>query len=125
MKRSPSAQPPVGTDWADEFRASGFPDDHAKLLASCLAARPEKRPANAEVLAEQLSHMYRAAWRKGLKTTYYLRTQQASDIEKISTKLNKEVGMYATKQPREYSEGEKDACSIEALLNGGECEACQ
>jgi len=74
---------------------------------------------------KNLSHMYRAAWRKGLKTTYYLRTQQASDIEKISTKLNKEVGMYATKQAREYTDAEKQTCSLDALLNGGECEACQ
>lgn len=57
LKRSPSAQPPVGTDWADEFRTSGFPDDHAKLLSACLSARTDKRPANAEVLAEQLSRM--------------------------------------------------------------------
>ncbi len=64
-----------------------------------------------------LSHMYRAAWRKGLKTTYYLRTQQASNIEKASIKINKEV--------RIYTEAEKQACSLEALLNGGECEACQ
>ncbi|HRQ89240.1 MAG TPA: ribonucleoside-diphosphate reductase subunit alpha, partial [Bacteroidia bacterium] len=64
-----------------------------------------------------LSHMYRAAWHKGLKTTYYLRTQQASNIEKASIKVNKEV--------RIYTEAEKQACSLEALLNGGECEACQ
>ncbi|NLT69666.1 MAG: ribonucleoside-diphosphate reductase subunit alpha [Verrucomicrobiaceae bacterium] len=64
-----------------------------------------------------LSHMYRAAWRKGLKTTYYLRTQQASNIEKATSKANKEV--------RIYSEAEKQACSLDALINGGECEACQ
>ncbi len=65
-----------------------------------------------------LSHMYRAAWRKGLKTTYYLRTQQASNIEKASIKK-------VTKEVRTYTEAEKQACSLEALLNGGECEACQ
>ena len=69
-----------------------------------------------------LSHMYRAAWRKGLKTTYYLRTQQASNIEKASIKVNKEVRIYET---REYTEAEKKVCSLEALENGGECEACQ
>jgi ribonucleoside-diphosphate reductase alpha chain len=74
-----------------------------------------------------LSHMYRAAWHKGLKTTYYLRTQQASNIEKASIKVNKEVRIYQADatQPREYTEAEKEACSLEALLNGGECEACQ
>ncbi len=51
-----------------------------------------------------MSHMYRRAWRAGLKTTYYLRTLGASSIEK------------ATGRP---------ACSIEAVRNGEECEACQ
>ncbi len=72
-----------------------------------------------------LSHMYRAAWRKGLKTTYYLRTQQASNIEKATTRANKEVRIYNSETPREYSEAEKQQCSLDALLNGGECEACQ
>jgi len=71
--------------------------------------------------------MYRAAWHKGLKTTYYLRTQQASNIEKASIKVKHDVRIYQTEatQPREYTEAEKEACSLEALLNGGECEACQ
>jgi ribonucleoside-diphosphate reductase alpha chain len=72
-----------------------------------------------------LSHMYRAAWRKGLKTTYYLRTQQASNIEKATTKVNKEVRIYAADAPREFTDAEKQACSLDALRNGGECEACQ
>ena len=66
-----------------------------------------------------LSHMYRAAWRKGLKTTYYLRTQQASNIDKATTDVNAAV------QKKEYTEAEKEACSLEALMNGEECEACQ
>lgn len=78
-----------------------------------------------------LSHMYRAAWHKGLKTTYYLRTQQASNIEKASIKVSKEVRILQADPSRpeaparEYTEAEKEACSVEALLNGGECEACQ
>lgn len=64
-----------------------------------------------------LSHMYRAAWRKGLKTTYYLRSQQASNVEKATSQVKKEV--------RIYSEEEKAQCSLEALMNGEECEACQ
>ena len=50
-----------------------------------------------------MSHMYRRAWRAGLKTTYYLRTLGASTIEKATVQ----------------------ACSIEAMRNGEECEACQ
>ncbi len=38
-----------------------------------------------------LSHMYRAAWRHGLKTTYYLRTLGASNIEKATVGAKKEL----------------------------------
>ncbi len=64
-----------------------------------------------------LSHMYRAAWRQGLKTTYYLRTLGASNIEKATVGVKKEK--------KQFTEAEKIACSIEAMRNGEECEACQ
>ena len=38
-----------------------------------------------------LSHMYRHAWHAGLKTTYYLRTLGASNIEKATVSVKKEV----------------------------------
>jgi ribonucleoside-diphosphate reductase alpha chain len=38
-----------------------------------------------------LSHMYRHAWKTGLKTTYYLRTLGASNIEKATVGNRKEV----------------------------------
>ena len=71
----------------------------------------------AEPDMKTLSHMYRRAWHTGLKTTYYLRTLQASNIEKstIETSQGK----------KQYTAAEKNACSIEAMMNGGECEACQ
>jgi ribonucleoside-diphosphate reductase alpha chain len=73
-----------------------------------------------------LSHMYRDAWHKGLKTTYYLRTLQASNIEKATTKVNKEVRISAGEAPKkEFTEAEKNQCSLDALMNGEECEACQ
>ena len=120
-----------------------------------------------------LSHMYRQAWRTGLKTTYYLRTLGASNIEKatISTKkavrgavkegqdggqnsgdaggshaaasaeisdlksqisdstpelsnLSSQISNSATVK-KTFTAAEKTACSIEAMRNGGECEACQ
>ncbi len=67
-----------------------------------------------------LSHMYRRAWRVGLKTTYYLRTLGASNIEKATVAVKKQAD-----ERRVYSEAEKAACSIEAMRNGEECEACQ
>ncbi len=77
-----------------------------------------------------LSHMYRAAWRQGLKTTYYLRTLGASNIEKatVDLKQGKPLAVDVSDEPsakKEYTEAEKKACSIEAMMNGEECEACQ
>ena len=71
---------------------------------------------------KQLSHMYRAAWRSGLKTTYYLRTLGASNIEKATVAVKKQ-GVESSK--KEYTPEERAACSIEAMRNGEECEACQ
>ncbi|MEZ5300848.1 MAG: ribonucleoside-diphosphate reductase subunit alpha [Verrucomicrobiales bacterium] len=42
-----------------------------------------------------LSHMYRRAWNTGLKTTYYLRTLAASQIEKATVDIKKEVRGFA------------------------------
>lgn len=80
---------------------------------------------------KKLSHMYRMAFHKGLKTTYYLRTLGASNIEKATISIKKQKrGLVAsdeaaTSAKKEYSEAEVKACSLEAMLNGGECEACQ
>ena len=65
--------------------------------------------------------MYREAWERGLKTTYYLRTLNKSAIDSA----NRDRRPAATEAKREYSEAEKQACSIEAMRNGGTCEACQ
>jgi ribonucleoside-diphosphate reductase alpha chain len=70
---------------------------------------------------KMLSHMYQYAWRTGLKTTYYLRTLGASNIEKATV----EKAPKAEKAEKTYTAEEKNACSIEAMRNGGTCEACQ
>jgi len=72
-----------------------------------------------------LSHMYRYAWHAGLKTTYYLRTQQASNVEKATVTKKHEYRGNVMGGKKEYSAEEKAACSIEAMRNGEECEACQ
>jgi ribonucleoside-diphosphate reductase alpha chain len=81
-----------------------------------------------------LSLMYRSAWRKGLKTTYYLRTKSASNIEQATSEVKKEMRGITGTTPtnttpadakREYSTAEKLACSLEAMRSGGSCEACQ
>jgi ribonucleoside-diphosphate reductase alpha chain len=76
-----------------------------------------------------LSHMYRRAWHVGLKTTYYLRSTSASNIEGSTKTTKKEVrgvaGNQLAEPKREFTAEEKMACSIEAMRNGEECEACQ
>lgn len=73
-----------------------------------------------------LSHMYRAAWRKGLKTTYYLRSLGASNIEKATVAVRKEGRPNGRNgDSAGYTDEEKNACSIEAMQNGEDCEACQ
>ena len=83
---------------------------------------------------KNMSHMYRHAWRAGLKTTYYLRSLGATSIEKTSVVKKKEVrgvagggaAPAADVAPKKvYTEAEKTACSIEAMRNGEICEACQ
>ena len=97
-----------------------------------------------------LNDTYMLAWKKGLKTTYYLRTLGATSIEKstnssanLTTTLSvadttatlesiavesestsapvPELEMVAQAK-KVYSEAEKVMCSI---MNGGACEACQ
>jgi len=69
-----------------------------------------------------LSHMYRRAWHTGLKTTYYLRTLAASNIEKATINVEKEVRGVVSEDKGAASQS---ACSIDAWMNGEECESCQ
>lgn len=69
-----------------------------------------------------LSHMYRAAWRSGLKTTYYLRTTAATNIEKATVSIKQEVKEVVKGQ---YTEEEKKTCSLDAMEDGEDCEVCQ
>jgi len=48
-----------------------------------------------------------------------------SNIEKATIDVKKEQrGVMAT-AAREYSDAEKNSCSIDAMIDGGTCEACQ
>ncbi len=75
---------------------------------------------------KKLSHMYRDAWHAGLKTTYYLRSLAASNIEKSTVNAKKKVRIDPAKdQGKTPTAEEIKACSLEAMMNGEECEACQ
>ena len=70
-----------------------------------------------------LSHMYRLAWRTGLKTTYYLRTMQASNIEKAT------VGTRKAEQPQGAAPEAKPATDVGGAnacsIMDPDCESCQ
>jgi formylglycine-generating enzyme required for sulfatase activity len=55
LKRDPTAAAPFGTEWIEEMRPAGFTDSQARVLQACLSTRADKRPKNAEALAENLA----------------------------------------------------------------------
>jgi ribonucleoside-diphosphate reductase alpha chain len=64
-----------------------------------------------------MSSMYMYAWKRGIKTTYYLRSRPATKIAKTT------VSSTAAAAPkRDYTPTEAIACSLE---NPEACEACQ
>ncbi len=69
--------------------------------------------------ARTASFMYREAWERGLKTTYYLRTLNKSAIDSANRDRRPAV------EKKEFTVDEKAVCSIEAMRSGGTCEACQ
>jgi serine/threonine protein kinase len=46
---------PTGLDWADDLRASGMNEDMIRLLGSCVASQPHKRPADAKQLFDLIN----------------------------------------------------------------------
>ena len=64
----------------------------------------------------RLSSMYMYAWKKGLKTTYYLRSRPATKIAKTTVQSHTRV------VPASVAPVDAVACSLE---NPGSCEACQ
>jgi ribonucleoside-diphosphate reductase alpha chain len=87
---------------------------------------------------KQLSEMYQLAWEMGLKTTYYLRSLAATQIEKSTTDTNRrglqpkwmknksasadiQVQRPDESAPAEDSAGTAKVC----LLNDPTCESCQ
>lgn len=65
---------------------------------------------------KDLADLYMYAWEKGLKTTYYLRGQGASQVEKSTIDPN----IYGTTHFQ--TQADEALCMLE---NGPDCEACQ
>jgi ribonucleoside-diphosphate reductase alpha chain len=76
----------------------------------------------------ELSEMYLNAWRKGLKTTYYLRSRGATGVEKSSMDINKRgiqprwmKSVSASSRVKVEEPVRGETCSVDDI----ECEACQ
>ncbi len=112
--------------------ATAFSVDWAYLIES--AARRQKWIDQSQSVnlfcpdtdMRTLSHMYRAAWRKGLKTTYYLRTRGASQIEKITTSGGDvQPVRAAVADASSEVDMQNMVCRLNADMTGSICEACQ
>jgi ribonucleoside-diphosphate reductase alpha chain len=109
-----------------ELFATAFEID-PKWLVEC-AARRQKWIDQAQSLniymsgasGKQLDELYRLAWVRGLKTTYYLRTLGATHAEKSTTRAGQ---LNAVPNP---PEADGPVCSLKPGQAGfSECEACQ
>lgn len=73
----------------------------------------------------KLSSMYMYAWKRGVKTTYYLRSRPATSIAKTTVKKSTPITTEPTApvtEPKVYTDAEMITCSLE---NPEACEACQ
>lgn len=84
----------------------------------------------AEASGKKLDLIYKTAWKKGIKSTYYLRSVGATQVEKSTTDINKRAlqprwmknasPSSRIKVQRDEIESAPIACTL-----GGECESCQ
>jgi ribonucleoside-diphosphate reductase alpha chain len=105
--------------------ATAFEVDPSWLVEA--AARRQKWIDQAQSLnlylanpnGRKLDQLYRLAWKRGLKTTYYLRTQSATHVEKST--LRKSDGKLNAVKLAEPAAPAPQVCS----LDDPTCEACQ
>lgn len=80
---------------------------------------------------KKLDALYRHAWDRGLKTTYYLRSRSATHVEKSTLKgtdgkLNAVSAAVTAAPPKPVASTAPDLDETKAcLINDPECEACQ
>ncbi|MGA7158136.1 MAG: ribonucleoside-diphosphate reductase subunit alpha [Acidobacteriaceae bacterium] len=73
----------------------------------------------------KLSSMYMHAWKRGLKTTYYLRSRPATKIAKATVATTTTRANAATSNALAASPSKHAAAVTCSLENPGTCEACQ
>src|SRR5690606_11028013 len=75
---------------------------------------------------KKLSEMYFLAWRKGLKTTYYLRSLGATQIEKSTVDINRRgIQPRWMKSKSPSADIQVDRAPQACGLDDESCEACQ
>ena len=90
----------------------------------------------AEPSGKKLQNMYMSAWEKGLKTTYYLRTLAATQVEKSTVDINKfgvqprwmksQSASADIELNREPAATEMPATAVTSACSlDDDCEACQ
>jgi ribonucleoside-diphosphate reductase alpha chain len=77
----------------------------------------------AEPSGAKLDNLYKLAWVRGLKTTYYLRTIGATHVEK-STLKDGRLNAVASQQPALVATADAQAPKVCSILDP-DCEACQ
>ena len=73
---------------------------------------------------KQIHNIYMHAWKTGLKTTYYLRSLAASQIEKST--LNESYGFTQKRKDKHIDINSNENITTKACkIEDPECEACQ
>jgi len=95
---------------------------HASVRAKWLDQSQSINIFTKTTSGKSLGDIYLAAWKSGLKSTYYLRTLGATSVEKATLELSESsTGSVTTKREIE----EQQTSEALACLIGEDCDACQ
>ncbi len=79
----------------------------------------------AEPSGQKMDNLYKLAWVRGLKTTYYLRSISATHVEKSTMENHQESKLNAVQSEEQLPNGKGSAAPSACSLMDPDCEACQ
>ena len=79
----------------------------------------------AEPSGQKMDNLYKLAWVRGLKTTYYLRSIGATHVEKSTMQNHQESKLNAVQSEQAQVNGNGSAAPSACSLLDPDCEACQ
>ena len=79
----------------------------------------------AEPSGQKMDNLYKLAWVRGLKTTYYLRSIGATHVEKSTMENHQESKLNAVQSEEQVVNGNVSAAPSACSLLDPECDACQ